>query len=1691
MEQRSPRGRSQSERAPSLMTPRNSEVVIPLPPRVSPRPSLQPAPSSDAIVEEDTTPAGGPVRLNIQFTNVIQDQVKRLTPRRRGKHDYHTATKERPFHFEESSVDLDPGIITIPPDDLLLATSEPDEGAMPPMFDKKKHEKSATSVVINEPNYVPYTLATPLPPLRPPDKVEEKEKITDITAITAKRALSACTFIKLVNQNVKIKGFPKLISAYLNLSVLIIRGAGLKKVDDFNIPKLQYLDLSENAIEDAKTLLVMLKKSPYIESIKMKGNPVAFKNTYRGKVIGNCGLYLKALDETKITIEERMAAIEEWGPKNMKSNLGGICWDLNFSATQEVKGMQKWSPQQIVLLNLPKCNLSTINVAPLVNLEYLDLSKNVIKELRGLGLERCTALQHLNLKNNLISENKADLNVLSYLLSLRYLLMKGNPVATSPHYRVLIIYFTKFLRGNNRTFGLLELDEQPITIDERIAALSTITSHNLDIDQMRWSYHRLKYFGLKQSSTPEIARKIQNCVIPKSKLAFVDLSPFRGLQYLDLSRNNIREIIGLELLEHLRYLNMCENPRLRWQEIVSKQIKNLTTLESVSFMVISVPGHQCSPDNKKYRMTVLRDLLNQNLQLLSVDEITITPLERVDAYKMMKGSKPDKVERYRFDLAVTIDATPAKGRKYHPSQVDLGAQYEVKSIFTLSRLCSMGLVSSAVDLSPFVNLEEVNLASNKITDVTTIGLQSLKKLRVLDVSYNSIAGNPKKLAPFIDLLRSLECIALRGNPAVKNWPEDRQKLIGSLACMKEVQCKLQVIDYEVTIAERISAREKYSGPKRTLTRKGHGAKRDAEEHAEFKRDVINFLRVPQDMSAEALTLLDLHDCGLDQFDVKPYPSLDQLVMRSNHFKKLENIRGLQELRMLSVLDLRDNLFSKMDEIVVLVRQHLCNTLVSLGISGNKFSASKDYRTKFLKQIPELHERRFALNSIDDQIITVDEICSVWGGTSKSVKPETKFFHVLTLRKIPGDMSFETIRELDLSRCGLTLIELSRFPRLQKLSLKGNSLDGAALQKSQILSLLELSELDVSCNNVQDFNVLVEICRRLRVLRSFYCDRNPCFPANRQDTRIQFLSKLPQMRQLKCPLLLLNGFEIGVAERCASVKEHFKDQNLETFRVDLIFEKMQIDSSDARSMQVVQALNLSYFGITSLMRLRGFTGLVYLDVSFNNLRSLEDKFFANVPNLQHLDIRENDLQEKGAKLLTILGNCRALKFLLMKNSTEDKAFTAKPKIYLRKVCGVLRQLETLDGLPNPFNQAPVSPQLFTENFPAYAFPPGMMPQFPFQPGMAPPGAAEAFYAQQQQFMMQQLQQPQQPQQLQQSQHHPQQMYPPQSYGPPQGMAPLQFEVLATQSLHQGPARNGAMLSPRHIGVSSPVQPSAYDGTNSFGAEGLATRKAKKLGVGVPGINSELKGRLPQSAPSNDTLRAQNAATSPRPGWLAAPAPRTAASNQDFEQSDDSDTESETESESEPSDPESEPEPALDNPDSESESDRDDSVPSKQPSVYEDGDSDDNSFNSNEPVVTAAPTTNGKAHNTNTATAPPSSSTANNNNNNNSDAGKAASAGATSEFRKNPRFARLLTEFGNDLSESEDELDLGDGGNAYWASDSDSDEEEEESDEEDDKKKKPPARRGAAPTNPAAAATTATAAGPKKRTKVSDTAGVDYD
>ncbi|KAB5541946.1 hypothetical protein PHYPO_G00085810 [Pangasianodon hypophthalmus] len=153
---------------------------------------------------------------------------------------------------------------------------------------------------------------------------------------------------------------------------------------------------------------------------------------------------------------------------------------LDYNSISEIRGLEKCSSlthlsmehNKILrisgLRNLPlrqlylKGNLikRTENLQTLRTLQILDLSSNRIQSLSGL--QDLHLLANINLESNMVGEIK-ECTHLQYLLLLRDLNLKRNPVQEQPDYRLAVIFILNHLTV---------MDEKPVTVEEKVLAVN-------------------------------------------------------------------------------------------------------------------------------------------------------------------------------------------------------------------------------------------------------------------------------------------------------------------------------------------------------------------------------------------------------------------------------------------------------------------------------------------------------------------------------------------------------------------------------------------------------------------------------------------------------------------------------------------------------------------------------------------------------------------------------------------------------------------------------------------------------------------------------------------------------------------------------------------------------------------------------------------------------------------------------------------------------------------------------------------------------------------------------------------------------------------------------------------------------------------------------------------------------------------
>ncbi|KAL6041595.1 hypothetical protein QOT17_024850 [Balamuthia mandrillaris] len=1158
--------------------------------------------------------------------------------------------EEAPEEFSLEDYELEDGM------------EEPKDGMLPSFFDPEEYKAAREAIVSLD--YVPHLFARQLSAFRGPEHYSSKEKLEGFSNIGFANT-SKTTYLSIIDENLdkkQLKQLGKKISQYDNVEACIIKGVKpLAKVDDIKLPQLRYLDLSDCNISSLRSLIAMLRHSPNLEELVVAGNPVASAPDLREKVIGTCG-YIRVIDGAAVAIDERVEAIAKHGSKEQKKNIQLIRWDWVFCDLPDIRRMAEWEPTKLTNLVINNAQLEVFHVGSMPCLQVLNLRDNQISDVQGSGIEQCEQLWSIDLSNNAIVKT-TSLSAFAYVPNLKELYLAGNKdgtkVLSESEYRPLVIAVTCELKGYNHAPGLRSLDGKLISLEERIEAFERIKSkkRKISIGEYRWETYLIDYCGHLQIRTPEYANRLRHLMLPSCQFTSVDLSPFTSLELLDLSGNFLTKVEGLEALSHLKFLNLSGNVKLNLVDTLERLAK-AKTLQQVSFC-LTVKGHKRHPDNKKYRQTVLQALLHRNEKLRWLDNQWIALEERVEAFANSTKAKKADVDKYRFHIALLDNILEPKAiTTYKASKIHVGCSlYDADQVTSLLGLCNHSLVNEALDFSAFSRLRELNLSRNKLTSFSAKeglgGLELLPSLRVLDLSSNNIKSSLKE-----------ECICLRDNPVMKG-KDARTKLITLLPKMKEITYPLRVIDTEISITERVDI----------LKNAGIISE---QQGAELLKNAILFQRVPPNINIytserSKLCALNLSMSMLYEIDLSPYVNLEVVLLRHNKLQHLAGT-GIDSLKRLRVLDLRDNLLGSMEEVVVSAVSVLPG-LTALGIEGNKFSpreTSSTWRKQFLALIPDFHKKHYRLQYLDEALITPQEIVLAFDITA-----ENAVFEVALMRQMKGVAKL-AMEELDLANCQLSHAPLSPFQNLSSLNLANNKIE--SIKEVNIAKMTKLTSLDVSNNKLGDLSELAATITKLKSLSQVTVIGNPCFPEDTTEHRSQLLSLLLQSADpLNFTLKSLNRSPVSTIDICTSLAES-KDVDVQAIRLQLCLRAQQLKPSDPTS---IVSLDLSAKGFVGLDGLQNFVNLTRLDLQRNSLITIETTIFRHLAQLSYLDLRENDLQEGVGKISKALAHCPSLSVLFLKNATNDKKRTCSPKNYAHKVFSLLPYLQILDNLRNPF------------------------------------------------------------------------------------------------------------------------------------------------------------------------------------------------------------------------------------------------------------------------------------------------------------------------------------------------------------------------------------------------------------------------
>lgn len=1048
-------------------------------------------------------------------------------------------------------VDPPPGLLKYPPDasskvfsladpqtvtagGLIVAASSPDppnpefpepsEGLLREEVSKEAAEKKAAAAKCLL-DYVPRVFRRKA--LRPLQQIPKEERIESPAQLTSSLDCSKITFVKLEfdpplgsgdADSALSKKIRHTLHACTNLEVLIVRRAGISQLSWIKAPRLRVLDLAGNQVKSVSQCEAVAQIAQNIESLNLIDNPVSDRTEFFSRIIGSLP-DLELLNEQPIAPAMRAGCIAALG--SIPGGPGLYRWDLSLCSVPQVKEMARagapFRPELLTKLVLSGQELTEFHVGQLTKLEYLDLSKNHLTELRGAGLERCSRLVSLNLSDNLL-HYRESLDVLACLPSLLKLWLTGNKLDSNyPHWA---IFACRNLKGSNRHVGLVELDGMQVTIDAKMQAQkscgdATETTPE-ELGKLRWKLSIITVFGHAQIRNFSYMQSLRVARLAGLGLSYADLSLFSGkLEVLDLSGNNLGPgLDGLEKLTGLKVLNVAENPKIKLKPIMEILSKGAHRhLISVCFAVDKTPEHKRKTIRSSYRNKVFRQLIPCCPRLEMLDGRYISVGERVEALIAAKVSTPE-VEKYRFNLAVVLSSKAQLPQTFVAADIEaLAASPEVRKAQSLTRFMrSAGLQAEFCNLAPFELLEELDLSSNQIVDPRLMGLQLLKNLHALDLSDNKINLNHKEVADFIDGMPALIAVSLVGNPCMMSG-EDRSLVLHCLKSMRQPTARpsLRVLNTEITIDERMA-----------VCTSGNPAADEGLELSIRYAYCLLFRAPTEKRFWQNIQILDFRNCSLSVLDLGGFTSLRVLLLRGNRIHSMNSLQGLVDLRALHTLDVRDNELTDLDQVGSAVSA--LPNLQTVGLAGNKFTV-QPYREKFIRMIQPLWKNlRYPLGNIDGQELSVLEICNAATAVEpKAIVPNKALFRfrIALMRKCPPQ-SFENISELRLENCGLTAINFYDFGRITRLSLAFNDLKSSAIGEGGIEQLTELRALDLSYNLIKNRKPIKKILSKLEYLEAFWVSPNPGFPPESLAMRRKLVSYRVKCKPQMPPLRLLDG-----------------------------------------------------------------------------------------------------------------------------------------------------------------------------------------------------------------------------------------------------------------------------------------------------------------------------------------------------------------------------------------------------------------------------------------------------------------------------------------------------------------------------------------------------------------------------------------
>jgi Leucine-rich repeat (LRR) protein len=230
----------------------------------------------------------------------------------------------------------------------------------------------------------------------------------------------------------QVKAIGPMLSMLKQTQTLILRYAGLKKLEGLVLPQLVMLDLSHNKITEVNSLEISLRQCPAIQQLNLRDNPICAGGDWKDQFPSASAKVWKALvfvptlevlNGVVIPNSVRAPAFERASPKALRQRVPDLLFNIAVNQSSRVLEMESWQPFQIERINLGSQALTIAHLGSFKGLLELNLSYNRLPTLQGLGLEQCVRLRRLAVTHNALTKanNYASIQPLAYLPALREL----------------------------------------------------------------------------------------------------------------------------------------------------------------------------------------------------------------------------------------------------------------------------------------------------------------------------------------------------------------------------------------------------------------------------------------------------------------------------------------------------------------------------------------------------------------------------------------------------------------------------------------------------------------------------------------------------------------------------------------------------------------------------------------------------------------------------------------------------------------------------------------------------------------------------------------------------------------------------------------------------------------------------------------------------------------------------------------------------------------------------------------------------------------------------------------------------------------------------------------------------------------------------------------------------------------------